>query len=49
MAISIVIGMFKSLQFLSYMVLIMKSRLLPGLEVSSLYIAQGKKKAGIRE
>ena len=31
------------------MVLIMKSRLLPGLEVSSLYIAQGKKKAGIRE
>lgn len=31
------------------MVLIMKSRFLPGLEVSSLYIAQGKKKAGIRE
>jgi len=31
------------------MVLIMKSRLLPGLEVYSLYIAKGKKKAGIHE
>lgn len=27
----------------------MKSRLLPGLEVYSLYIAKGKKKAGIHE
>ena len=29
--------------------LIMKSRLLPGVEVYSLYIAKVKKKAGIRE